>query len=829
MDSYPEDFPFGILDVVELMHLKRRRPGPNSFYVDCPFCGDHRGKMNVNYVKNVWRCNYCGEYGGMLNLYAKYHNITSSDAYREICEALQVGGVSLNSTPKKRAVSAGNSDSEFPDAAPALVENGKPMGLCPDEVPQSPRASVQEIHQTLSLLFSMLSLSPAHRAHLRSPKRGLTDEQINSLGFKSTPPPFLCRSLTNRLMKQGCTVQGVPGFYLDDSGTWSVKFYRRTSGILIPAVGIDGLIHGAQILLDTPIKDKDDPPDKTGTKYIWLSSSSQNMGVTSGSPVHFIGNPFARTIYITEGSLKADIAHCLMNRSFVAIAGANNVRQLDPLFTLLAQNGTELIVEANDMDKFSNTMTNKGASKIYLMAKQHGLDCRPLTWNPNYKGVDDWRLALRRKEKQQEEERKMNYKEKYLWGLCTFESIADRVAEWHQKKVDGLPLADYLGLSNEEYEVYAREGDSVLQVLLESQRRRQNFRIYQLDFGEERKAIPFAFLGIEALHKANYEQPPATEYRLVCEDTLVCPAYKTKNEILEQIFDRYNGELPETYCGRSLAPSDVVELYDQDRRTYFYRDTESFVPVKFSPVFAKPMLIKEPGPSEDSSQEKSAEAERSSQIASVTPERPLPEKEKPSEENESSMEPDTLSGPVEDNQTSPELKRGPENQPCIDIGELISEVNVLSKSKTVQVSEIQLATKGKEEHIAKVTVTASLNGKFSLSFKAADYETALINLLNAINDYLSNLSKGIYGQRIKTMKSRYPRYKVCRKCGGHRIYYMDFRTDYAIPKSYSPLNNGVKELEQEDLPYHVEGEYCMDCDNFCETDERFGYIPSEEN
>ncbi|RGB92587.1 hypothetical protein [Enterocloster bolteae] len=30
----------------------------------------------------------------------------------------------------------------------------------------------------------------------------------------------------------------------------------------------------------------------------------------------------------------------------------------------------------------------------------------------------------------------------------------------------------------------------------------KDFQIYQLDFGDERKAIPFAFLGIEALHKA---------------------------------------------------------------------------------------------------------------------------------------------------------------------------------------------------------------------------------------------------------------------------------------------------------------------------------------
>ena len=45
--------------------------------------------------------------------------------------------------------------------------------------------------------------------------------------FKSTPPPFLCRSITERLMKQGCKVEGVPGFYLDDSGRWTIDVYKR--------------------------------------------------------------------------------------------------------------------------------------------------------------------------------------------------------------------------------------------------------------------------------------------------------------------------------------------------------------------------------------------------------------------------------------------------------------------------------------------------------------------------------------------------------------------------------------------------------------------------
>lgn len=538
MGSFSQDFPFGILDVVELLHLHIRRRQADSAYTDCPFCGDRRGKMNVNFVKNVWRCNYCGEHGGMLNLYARVNNTTNSEAYREICDALQAGDTSW-----------GYGGAESADAYAGVPAREAHAGRQPDMgITQAERASPQEIHQTYSLMLGMLSLNSAHRAHLRSEKRGLADEQIDSLGFKSTPPYFLCRSLTERLIRQGCRVEGVPGFYLHEGGYWTAKFSSRTAGILIPAIGIDGLIHGMQILLDVPFKDRDDPPEKAGTKYIWLSSSAKNMGVTSGSPVHFIGNPFARTIYVTEGILKADIAHVLLNRSFVAVAGANNVAQLGPLFALLAQNGTELIIEAHDMDKYSNEMIAKGSSKIYLLARQHGMECRRLAWNPNYKGIDDWQLALR-KEKQQKEGEDQNLQK-------------DRV--FFRQEGEGIP---------EEKPGFSSHGC--------------RFRIYQLLFDEGRETIPFAFKGIQDLHKAGYEQPPASDYRLVCDSELACPEEWKDMEILEQISAHYGNHVPEGYKGRPLASSDVVELDDETGRRYFYIDGRTFEPVRFSPFLAK--------------------------------------------------------------------------------------------------------------------------------------------------------------------------------------------------------------------------------------------------
>lgn len=366
------------MDVAALLRLNIRRRGPGYVYVDCPICGDRRGKMNLNLTKNVWRCNYCGRGGGMLALYAKVYRISNSAAYQEICDALQTG----SPAPEYTASYAANPSKD---------------------IPQAERASEREIHRTYTAMMSALTLRPAHREHLRN-KRGLTDAQIEQFGFKSTPPQHLCRTLARVLGEQGYTVQGVPGFYIDDYGKLTVRFYQRTAGILIPVRSVDGLLCGLQTRLDKPIRDKDDPPEKEGIKYLTLSSTGKKMGTTSKSPVHFVGDPCSRVVYVTEGALKADIAHALTGRTFAATIGANNTAGLDGLFAFLKRNGTEEIIEAEDMDKYHNSAVNRGATKVHQLAIKHGMACRQLIWDPQYKGIDDWQLALHRKEQQNEEQ-----------------------------------------------------------------------------------------------------------------------------------------------------------------------------------------------------------------------------------------------------------------------------------------------------------------------------------------------------------------------------------------------------------------------------------------
>ena len=275
-----------------------------------------------------------------------------------------------------------------------------------------------------------------------------------------------------------------------------------------------------------------------------------------------------------------------MDRSFAATAGANNVNKLDMLFALLAANGTEVIIEAEDMDKYHNAAVSKGASKIYLMARSHGLECRRLTWDPNYKGIDDWQLAMRQK-KEQRDVTQMNFRTRFVCGLCAFDAISEEIAAWHDRDTDSSTLHDYLGLSEQEYARFLQDGDAALEQYLLSLRTQQHFRIYQPDVSEG-KAADFAFGGIKALQKAGYEQPPASEYTLVYDGILMCEAQQSDTIRLKLVVARYSGDLPADYHGRSVSPSTVIEFYDENGRRYFYCDgNDKFLPVKFSPKLAK--------------------------------------------------------------------------------------------------------------------------------------------------------------------------------------------------------------------------------------------------
>ncbi|MFQ7288880.1 MAG: CHC2 zinc finger domain-containing protein [Lacrimispora saccharolytica] len=133
------DFDYDILDVVNLLRLHKRRGN----YYDCPFCGDTKGRFNINPAKNVFRCNRCDKSGGMLSLYGELHNLTLSEANREIREALNRG--------------------EYRQVRQTRVQEEK------EEPVQSNLASLDERHRTYTELLDQLPLYSIHREKLALP------------------------------------------------------------------------------------------------------------------------------------------------------------------------------------------------------------------------------------------------------------------------------------------------------------------------------------------------------------------------------------------------------------------------------------------------------------------------------------------------------------------------------------------------------------------------------------------------------------------------------------------------------------------------------------
>lgn len=311
-----QDFPFTIRDVAYLLNLHIRHKNAVSLDTDCPFCGEKKEKLNLNLKKNVFKCNRCGESGGLLALYGKLYGVDSQTACREI----------------KDALGRNEQAAEYPVRTKA-AEPKEP------EIVNAPPASDEVKHRTYTMFFSMLVLAQTHRENLL--KRGFTEEQIEKNGYKSTPV-FGFKRLTKRLMEEGCTVKGVPGFYQEKDGEWSVYFNPKSAGYMIPVRNTDGLIVGVQIRLDHPYD---------GRKYIWLSSVNFHMGVSSGSPVHLAGEAGAKTVFITEGPLKGDLSHAISGRTFGCVPGANQYANLVPFLKDMKAQGTEFVYEAYDMDK----------------------------------------------------------------------------------------------------------------------------------------------------------------------------------------------------------------------------------------------------------------------------------------------------------------------------------------------------------------------------------------------------------------------------------------------------------------------------------------------
>ena len=344
-------------DVVNLLGLPAPPRNRSSYYIKCPCCDTDPRKqhLNINISKSVFRCPRCGVSGGVFDLYSLYTGTPRDEAKDSIIEKLGANSA-VQTVSVKRS------------ATPTVAEY--------------PMTDVDTRDATYSALLEKLSLAPDHRENLL--QRGLTDDEIDELGYKTTPVLGYA-SIAAQLQAEGLYLSGVPGFYRNNDGTWTFIHERR--GILIPVRDVDGKIQGLQIRRDNVAK----------RKFRWVSSAEKKDGCKAEGWTHLAG-AVQSEIILTEGPMKADIIHILSGSTVLAVPGVNTLTQLKQALIRLKGNGLKEVKTAFDMDFLTNIHVQNGYNGLLRLLGDMGLRYGTYLWDPRYKGLDDyiWEHSLER-------------------------------------------------------------------------------------------------------------------------------------------------------------------------------------------------------------------------------------------------------------------------------------------------------------------------------------------------------------------------------------------------------------------------------------------------
>lgn len=394
----PKKLPFDISFVIGLdLPNTEQTKGDKDFYINCPICdkGANQKKLNVNDSKGVWRCNKCGSHGNALTLHSMLTGLNTKEAYKDLMKKYN----GLDSDKKLEILNNidGDPNRQINKVAPLLMRD-----------------------LSYKTLLNSLNLSENHRQNLID--RGLNDDMIKKFGYKSYPAVGFKFYANEAVLKTGiinalneCKKYEklsdnihyqIPGFYGYGS---DVKMVKRKNCFFVPVRDIDGNIMRMQIrydnLPDNATQKQKDAFHRYGS---WASSEKDDgVSVTGTGNVHFVGFPEGDTksddyktpdtVYLTEGALKADIAHYLSGWAFISLMGVNSQGMLPDALNYLKKHGTKCINICFDMDYREKEAVAQALESAMSKIKEAGLNFVMIKWDENLgKGIDDFLLSKRK-------------------------------------------------------------------------------------------------------------------------------------------------------------------------------------------------------------------------------------------------------------------------------------------------------------------------------------------------------------------------------------------------------------------------------------------------
>jgi hypothetical protein len=238
------------------------------------------------------------------------------------------------------------------------------------------RAGPDTLHAVYGALLAALPLSAAHRDNLRG--RGLPDVEIDSRAYATLPIRGRARIASDLRHRFADAVLRVPGIVAREREGRRYLSIAGAAGLVVPVRDPAGRIVALLVRRDA---------GGDGPRYSYLSSRNSG-GPGPGAPVHFPKGTgsHADLVRVTEGALKADVAHALTGLPTLGLPGIGAWRPVLPLLRALDIRAVRLALDADAADKAA---VARALTALAQALSGAGLAVELERWPAPHKGIDD--------------------------------------------------------------------------------------------------------------------------------------------------------------------------------------------------------------------------------------------------------------------------------------------------------------------------------------------------------------------------------------------------------------------------------------------------------